>query len=103
MQVNGPVGKLTLSGLHPKTKAIVPLKTWTDPVGSLSLEITDSDLLTASADGGLLLHVSAGDADRPELTQQEATESSIMSYWQIESLNLELNVKTIAPSIAAVP
>ena len=103
VQVNGPVGKLTLSGLHPKTKAIVPLKTWTDPVGSLSLEITDSDLLTASADGGLLLHVSAGDADRPELTQQEATESSIMSYWQIESLNLELNVKTIAPSIAAVP
>ncbi len=96
VQVNGPVGKLTLSGLHPKTKAIVPLKTWTDPVGTLSLEITDPNLLTASVDGRLLLHVAAGDADLPELNQPQSTDSSIMSYWQIESLNLELNVKTIA-------
>ncbi len=103
VQVNGPVGKLTLAGLHSKTKTLAPLKTWTDPVGTLSLEITDLDLLTVSADGGLLLHVSAGNTDLAELTQLETTNATVMSYWQIESLNLELNVKTIAPSIAAVP
>ncbi len=96
VQVKGPVGKLALAGLQSKTKTIVPLKTWTDPVGTLSLEITDPELLTISADGGLLLQVSGGDPDRPELTQREATENSIMSYWQIESLSLELNVRTIA-------
>jgi hypothetical protein len=95
VQVNGPVGKLSLAGLHPRTKEVVPLKTWIDPVGSLSLEITDPDLLSVSADGGLLLHIAAGDADRPELTQLDATETSIKSYWQIESLNLELKAKTI--------
>ncbi len=96
VQVKGPVGKLTLAGHRPSTNAVVPIKTWIDPVGTLSLEITDHELLSVSADGGLLLRVSAGDADRPELTQLEATETSIMSYWQIESLSLELNAKTIA-------
>ena len=100
VQVIGPVGKLTLAGLHPKTKILVPLKTWTDPVGSLSLEITDPDLLTVSADGGLMLHVSAGNTDLPELAHLQSTEASVLSYWQIESLSLELNAKTIAPSIA---
>ena len=97
VQVKGPVGKLTLAGYQPKTKTVVPLKTWTDPVGTLSLEITDPELLAVSADGGLLLRISAGDPDRPELTQLDATESLIVSYWQIESLSLELNAKTITP------
>lgn len=96
VRVQGPVGRLALAGYQSKTKTIVPLKTWTDPVGTLSLEITDPELLTISADGGVLLHIAAGDPDRPELTQREATESSVMSYWQIESLSLELNAKTIA-------
>lgn len=103
VQVKGPVGKLSLAGYRPSTQAVVPLKIWMDPVGTLALEITDPELLTVSADGGLLLRVSGGDPDRPELTQHEATETSLMSYWQIESLSLELNGKTIAPSITAAP
>lgn len=103
VRVKGPVGKVALAGYRLNTNAIVPLKTWSDPVGTLSLDITDPELLAVSADGGLLLHIAAGDKDRPELTQREATDNSIMSYWQIESLTLELHAKTIAPVIAVEP
>lgn len=103
MQVKGPMGKLTLAGHRPSTNAIVPLKTWIDPVGTLSLDITDPELLSVSADGGLLLRISAGDPDRPELTQLEPSNNSIMSYWQLESLSLELHAKTIDSSNAIVP
>jgi hypothetical protein len=103
VQVNGPVKKLALGGLDQKTKTMLPLKMWTDPVGSLSFEITDPSLLTVSQDGGLLLHVSAGETDPSEQPLTDDLQSSLKSYWQIESLNLELMVKTIAPSIAAVP
>ncbi|MBC7816554.1 MAG: hypothetical protein IAG10_06680, partial [Planctomycetaceae bacterium] len=76
VQVKGPVGKLTLAGYQPKTKAVMPLKIWTDPVGTLSVDITDPELVSVSPDGGLLLRVSGGDPDRPELTQQDATADS---------------------------
>lgn len=97
VRVKGPVGKLALAGHQPSTNAIVPLKTWVDPVGTLSLDITDADLLSVSNDGGLLLRLSAGDPDRPELTKLETAENSGMIYWQIESLSLELHARTIDP------
>lgn len=94
VQVRGPIGKLEIATFQQATGTIVPLKTWVDPVGSMTLRMTDSDIPKLSEDGGLLLRVSGGDPDRPELTQGTDGTAS-MSYWQIESLTLELSGKTI--------
>lgn len=93
IQVTGPVGKLEIAA-H-RAPDIVPLKTWIDPVGTLALDITDTELLNVSADGGLLLRVSGGDSDRPELTNADLQHGEKRSYWQIESLTLDLRGKTI--------
>ena len=94
IRVNGPVVRLEVAGLRANLTDIVPIKTWDDPVGTLSWELTDSELLSVSADGGLLLRISAGD---PKLTDQVTTVSTTdgkLSFWRIESLSLELDVKT---------
>lgn len=95
VRVTGPVGKLEVAGQ--RGADIVPIKTWIDPVGSLTLDLTDTNLLHVSEDGGLILRVSGGDPDRPELTGADKGRGAKMSYWQIESLTLELHVKTIDP------
>ncbi len=94
IRVNGPVVRLEVAGLRANLTDIVPIKTWKDPVGTLSWELTDPEVLSVSADGGLLLRISAGD---PKLTDQVVTASTSdgkLSYWRIESLSLELDVKT---------
>ena len=108
LEVSGPVGKLEIAGLGQKDggqKGAVPLRSpWIDPWGKLSLEITQADLLPISADGGLLLRVSAGDPERPQLTQPDPADSSKTVTWKIESLSLELVVKTAtAPAAGADP
>jgi hypothetical protein len=112
LEVSGPVGKLELAGLDRKEggqkeagqKLAVPLKTWIDPWGKLELPITQADLLPISADGGLLLRISGGDPKRPELTQPDPENSSKTIPWKIESLSLELDVKTApAPLAGAQP
>ena len=94
IRVNGPVVRLEVAGLRANLTDIVPIKTWNDPVGTLSWELTDPEVLSVSADGGLLLRISAGD---PKLTDQVTTVSTSdgkLSFWRIESLSLELDVKT---------
>ena len=90
-QVTGPVGKLEIAGV--RGKQMVFIKTWMDPVGTMSVEIDDPTLLQVTS-GGLLLKVSGGDPARPELTLS----SGKASYWRIESLRLELRGKTAAAS-----
>ncbi len=91
VQVTGPVGRLEIGGL--RGKEAIAVKTWMDPVGTLSFEIDDPALLKVS-EGGLLLRVSGGDPARPELTQSVDK----ANYWRIESLRLELYGKTSSPS-----
>ena len=103
LQVTGPVGKLEIAGVGQNEaghKNAVPLKTWIDPWGKLSLEITQAELLPISADGGLLLRVSGGDPERPELTQPDPENSSNIR-WRIEWLSLELDVKTARAPLAS--
>jgi hypothetical protein len=92
LNVTGPVGKLEIAGQ--RNNNAVPLKTWIDPLGQLSLEITQTELLPISRDGGLLLRISGGDPDRPELTHTETDSGPKTNYWRILSLALELDVKT---------
>ena len=97
VRVTGPVVKLEIAGYRRTDKDIVPIKTWTDPVGTLTLEITNSELLSAAADGGLLLRVTGGDTAHPERAQTPPSRDEKLSYWRIESLTLELQVKTLDP------
>ncbi len=94
IRVAGPVVRLEIAGLRPNRQDIVPIKTWTDPVGTLSLELTDSELLNLSADGGLMLRVAGGDPSRVESLSSTPDLDAKVSYWRIESLALELHVKT---------
>jgi hypothetical protein len=87
VQVSGPMGKLELAVRRGNETAV--LKTWNDPVGTLSAEIEDPIGLQIK-DGSLLLKVSGGDASRPELTQSVGKSN----YWQIESLQMNLQAKT---------
>ena len=96
VQVTGPVGKLEIAAS--RGKETVPLKTWTDPVGTLSMEITDPALLQVT-NGGLLLKVSGGDPARPGLTKSGGK----ANYWRIESLRLDLSGKTAPNSPATQP
>lgn len=94
IRVEGPVVRLEVAGLRSNRTEIVPIKTWTDPVGTLSLDLTDRELLSLTADGGLMLRVAAGDPSRAEPTSATADLDGKVSYWHIESLALELHVKT---------
>lgn len=121
ISVTGPVGKLEVMGLN--EDKVVSLKTFVDPVGSLSIDITDPAVLSVNESGRLSLGILAGDADRPELTHVESTvgtnagKSSASSkpnksesdfrkvqsdaktnYWRIESLTLQLWAKSTEPT-----
>lgn len=106
-KVSGPVGRIELFGL--KKESVTSLKTVTDPVGSLSIEISDIEALTIDDEGRLSLGLSAGDATRPGLTQNAAdqsrtdeqrraptqvNQSAKVNYWRIESLALQLWAST---------
>lgn len=88
VRVDGPVGKLSITGWDEGREA--PVQTWMDPVGTLSKEITDPKALKLTANGGLFLRVYGGDPDRPELTMAESDQGKRPLYWRIESLTLEL-------------
>lgn len=93
VQVSGPIGKLEIAGA--REKQTVPLKTWIDPVGTVTWDFT-SDVLTGSTVGGsLLLRIAGGDPDRPELTNGDMEHGDKTNFWRIESLKLDLRAKTI--------
>ena len=108
MRVSGPVGRIEVMGL--KAGEVIVLKNILDPVGSLSINVDRNDVLSIAPDGGLVLGISAGDPDRPELTHvidkplekggnqssssQEKTTK--VNYWRIESLAVQLWAKTTA-------
>lgn len=92
VRVTGPVGKLELAMLRDGKEA--PLKTWIDPVGTVTLKLSESDLPVLDADGGFVLRVSGGDPDRPELTNPDSNGAGL-SYWQIESLTLDLEARIL--------
>lgn len=89
IQVSGPVGKLEVAGFE--KGAVKPLKTWTSPVGTLTVDLPQPDL-PIDADGGVVLRIKAGIfrelASDLESANQMATEN--VTYWRIEDLRLSL-------------
>lgn len=94
LQVTGPVVRLEIAGQRRNSSEVVPIKTWTDPVGTLTLELTDADLSPISEAGGLLLRVAGGDPKLADSSQASTSEDERLSAWRIETLALELQVKT---------
>lgn len=94
IQVAGPVVRLEIAGHRRSQNDIVPIKIWNDPVGTLSLELTDPEMLQVAADGGLLLRISGGDPKLLDQAMIVTNPDAKLSYWRIESLALELHAKT---------
>ncbi len=116
VRVTGPMRQFDVAGGNPTQT--VPLKSWIDPVGTLTLDITDPAVLTPDREGALLLQIAGGDPRPPDLTSQDdqhggdnkdgganrdgrnnkdlskTSAAGILSRWRIESLTLDLNVKT---------
>jgi hypothetical protein len=100
VQVSGPIGKLEIGGVRDNTP--VSVKTWVDPVGTLTLDLTETEPFRIAADGGLLIRIAGGDPARPELTRPEEDLSGKVNYWKIEGLDVELRVRTSASPESAV-
>lgn len=94
VRVTGPIGKLSLAGI--KQGAVVPIHTWIDPVGTLVWDIHDAAMLQFNAEGKLLLRIAGGDPDRPELTAHQHEGGRHASFWQIESLSLQLQARVVS-------
>ncbi|RPI80349.1 MAG: hypothetical protein EHM42_12230 [Planctomycetaceae bacterium] len=93
IDVSGPMGLLELAGW--KNGALEVLKTWRDPAGPLTFEITDPDVLKIT-DGSFILRFSAGDPSRPELTSRTENGQVLKSTWKMESLSVDLKARTLA-------
>ncbi len=87
IQVSGPVGKLELLGM--KGDRVSSLDTQMDPVGTVTLEVTDRSMLAVAEDGALKLGLNIGDKSRPELTQSGGADGKA-NYWRIDGLGLTL-------------
>jgi hypothetical protein len=103
VQVSGPVGRLTFS--IEQDGQVVPVKTWEDPIGALKLELSGAQLPPVGADGGVLLRVDGGDSSRMPTIGEDPTEMERPTYWQIESLQLQLEgiVGPAGDQAAALP
>ncbi len=88
IRVTGPMGKIVLG--MARNGEVIPLTTWTDPVGTLNYELQGVDLPGPESADSLLLRLAVGDPDRPELTGPDP-ETGKISYWRIESLSLEVD------------
>ncbi|MSR58679.1 MAG: hypothetical protein EXS05_13670 [Planctomycetaceae bacterium] len=97
-RVKGPIGKLEIAGAA--GNRVVPIKTWIDPVGGLTFDITDQKVLSVTEDGGLYLRLTGGDDSRPGLTLVDNGDGSSRTvYWKVEMLTLELTLKIVDPEL----
>lgn len=106
MKVSGPIGRVDFMGM--KHGEVVNLTSIVNPVGSVTIDLTDSEALTVDADGQLSLGVSAGNPEAsgnqapgtaaPDSAPSTTGQKGKVNYWQIESLAMQLSVKTSEPT-----
>jgi hypothetical protein len=91
VRVTGPIGRLELAtSVDGQT---MPVGSWIDPVGAVSIDVDDAGLLQLNSSGDFYLRIAAGDPERPELTTPNPEDPAQVSYWRIESLNLEMQLR----------
>lgn len=105
IKVSGPVGLIEIKGL--KNQTVTSLFKKIDPVGTLTIEIDDPEVLTISDSDNVDLGVYAGDPSRPEMTRPKSEPTTTtkrkidsiekVNYWRIDSLTLQLWAQTATP------
>ncbi len=95
VDVSGLMGRLEILGV--RNGEVVSLQSVTGPVGSLSFEIDDPDVLTVSDQGDLTLGIRAGvpaqaggDDSRSAQASAGTNLATPVNYWRIESLSMQL-------------
>jgi hypothetical protein len=102
VQVNGPVKQLEVAAFH--EGQVLPLQTWPDPVGTLTASLAGEKHLQLSPAGTLRLRIAGGGAVTTNQLDAAATASAgRASFWQIESLRLELRGRVLAGDDASLP
>ncbi len=92
VRVVGQMSRLQLSGW--KDGRLQVLQTWDKPAGTLRAELTDAAAFPLTRGGVFLIHV-AGTGDDP---QAAAARDERKSYWQIESLEVEVHANAVEDS-----
>lgn len=95
MKVTGPIGRVEILGL--KGTEVVSLKEVANPVGSISIDISDVDALVVDDDGHLVLGVNAG-VPQAENGASNTSKTTKANYWRIESLAIQLWARTAEPT-----
>jgi hypothetical protein len=95
-KVLGPLQRLELSTVVESKR--MSLRVWDNPVGTLTHEVLDLQALPLDARGQWLVRIDVGHTVKdqaPITTAQEplANESKVVSYWQIESVALQLSAE----------
>jgi hypothetical protein len=93
IDVSGLMGQIEL--LAVKDGSAVRLETVKDPVGTLTFEIDDPEVLTVSDEGEWLLGVRAGVPEESGVAAAGANTSDPANYWQIDSLSVQLQATIV--------
>jgi hypothetical protein len=102
VQVNGPVKQLEVSAFH--EGQVLPLQTWPDPVGTITATLTDDAYLRLSPAGTLRLRIAGGGVvTTNQLDAAAAPSPGRASFWQIESLRLELRGRVLSGNDVSLP
>lgn len=100
VDVSGAMGQIEILGV--KNGSVTTLDSVIDPVGSLSFEIDDPDVLSVSDKGELTLGVRAGVAtqageqqpsEESPKTSEDLRATTPANYWRIESLSVRLQAR----------
>jgi hypothetical protein len=106
IQVTGPLGRLDVLGLQREPGdnrpgavggQAVQIRRWDEPVGKLSIPLTDSNMLKIGSDGGLVLGLAVSGPEKKPASDLQDQFDEKPSYWRIEELSLELTGKVIEP------
>jgi hypothetical protein len=95
------VGKLEVAGF--RDGKVVPVQTWTDPIGTLTFDVADPTVIPVDGQGGFFLRLAGGDPDRPELTHGGEDGGDTLSYWRVESLDLNLEAEILHGGPSGLP
>ena len=95
IKLSGPIGRLEVLGIRENSP--VSIESVVDPASTVTVNVSDSDLLTVSSDGDLSLGISGGDPARAQAPNPSGTISGA-NYWRIESLDLNLWATATDPS-----
>ena len=93
IKVTGAIGRIEILGI--RNDATVRLQEVVNPVGTVQLEISDTDVLKLGDEGELTLGITAGDPNKTGANNTAISPvGTTVDYWKIESVRLNVWAKT---------